>query len=249
MSMPASPAPAPAPSAAAAAKSPSLVASLLASLDESDPASFRYLLLLRFVLVNLIAGALLAAAWLRGWVDMVLAGDSTNLIYVIALVFAFGLVTCASRVLQTSAELNQVKEARPRSSSVVARYLDTIESRDGHSRAIAGSSLKLKLGNRIAPIRHVAGSLVFLGLIGTVVGFIIALSGVEPDAAADVKSIGPMVSTLISGMSVALYTTLVGAILNIWLMLNYRLLENGTVKLLTAIVDLGERHGSPRPVR
>jgi adenosylcobinamide amidohydrolase len=43
-------------------------------------------------------------------------------------------------------------------------------------------------------------------------------------------------------MSVALYTTLVGAVLNIWLMVNYRLLEGGTVTLLTTIVELGERH-------
>ena len=62
------------------------------------------------------------------------------------------------------------------------------------------------------------------------------------ETAGDVEAIGPMVTTLIDGMSVALYTTLVGAVLNIWLMVNYRLLEGGTITLLTAIVDLGERH-------
>jgi biopolymer transport protein ExbB/TolQ len=83
---------------------------------------------------------------------------------------------------------------------------------------------------------------VFLGLLGTVIGFIMALSGVDAQAAGDVESIAPMVTTLIDGMSVALYTTLVGAVLNIWLMVNYRLLEGGTVTLLTTIVELGERH-------
>jgi hypothetical protein len=83
---------------------------------------------------------------------------------------------------------------------------------------------------------------VLLGLIGTVVGFIIALSGVRPEVVSDVGAIGPMVSTLISGMSVALYTTLVGSLLNVWLMINVRLLEGGTVKLLTTTVELGERH-------
>ena len=52
-----------------------------------------------------------------------------------------------------------------------------------------------------------------------------------------------MVSTLISGMSTALYTTLIGAVLSIWLMINYHLLATGTVKLITAITELGERHG------
>ena len=84
-----------------------------------------------------------------------------------------------------------------------------------------------------------------LGLIGTVIGFIVALSGVEPDAASDVAAIGPMISTLIAGMAIALYTTLVGSLLQLWLMVNVRLLEGGTVKLLTATVELGERHARP----
>jgi hypothetical protein len=46
-------------------------------------------------------------------------------------------------------------------------------------------------------------------------------------------------------MSVALYTTLVGAILNIWLMVNYRLLESGTARLLASMVELGERREQP----
>jgi biopolymer transport protein ExbB/TolQ len=120
-----------------------------------------------------------------------------------------------------------------------------IRARDGHARSICASSLRLKLASRIASIRHIANSLVFLGLIGTVIGFIIALSAVDADAAADVSSIGPMVSTLITGMSIALHTTLVGAILNIWLMINYRLLEGGTVTLVTSIVELGERDAHP----
>ena len=53
-----------------------------------------------------------------------------------------------------------------------------------------------------------------------------------------------MVSKLIEGMAVALYTTLTGAVLNIWLMVNYRLLEGGVVHLLTQIVERGEAsHG------
>src|ERR687891_287490 len=119
------------------------------------------------------------------------------------------------------------------------------QGRDGQSRSLLASSLKLKLAARIAPVRHIANSLVLLGLIGTVIGFIIALSGVRPEVASDVAAIGPMVSTLISGMSVALYTTLVGSLLHVWLMVNVRLLEGGTVKLLTATVELGERHAQP----
>ncbi|NQU71862.1 MAG: MotA/TolQ/ExbB proton channel family protein [Rhodospirillales bacterium] len=104
--------------------------------------------------------------------------------------------------------------------------------------------MRLRLSHRISVVRHIANSLVLLGLIGTVVGFIIALSGVDPQKAADVASISPMVSTLIRGMSTALYTTLVGGVLNLWLTVNYQHLATGTVKLITAMHELGAQRES-----
>jgi hypothetical protein len=215
--------------------------SWLAALHDSDGAAQRYLLLMRFAVLNLVALALLGAAWLKGWVGLVMAGDATQLVLIICLVFAYGLVSCAHKVLVTSREINQVREPERHPGSLAAHYLESVRRRDGHARSISASSLRLKLATRISSIRHLANSLVILGLIGTVIGFIIALSGVDPATAADVDAIGPMVTTLIAGMSIALYTTLVGAILNVWLMLNYRLLESGTVTLVTGIIARGER--------
>ena len=73
--------------------------------------------------------------------------------------------------------------------------------------------VRRKLSNRIAIVHHTANSLVFLGLVGTVIGFIVALSGVDPGTISCAKAVGPMVANLIQGMSIALYTTLVGAVL------------------------------------
>jgi len=53
----------------------------------------------------------------------------------------------------------------------------------------------MRLLDDIAIVRHVAESLVFLGLVGTVVGFIIALSGVDPSRVASIDSVAPMVAT------------------------------------------------------
>ena len=201
---------------------------------------------MRFVLVNLIALAMLTALWLQGWIGMVLDGDVTRLVLVIALVFLAGLGLCGIKVKQVSAELDWIREPERHPNARAARYLKAVQGRDGQSRTLVASALKLKLSSRISVVRHIAGSLVFLGLIGTVIGFMIALSGVDPEEAADVSAIAPMVSTLISGMSVALGTTLVGAVLNVWLMVNYRLLEGGALHLLTSIVELGEeRHVQP----
>ncbi len=121
-------------------------------------------------------------------------------------------------------------------------HIASITGKKGDSRAILASTLRLKIFSRISMVRNLANSLVVLGLIGTVLGFIIALSGVQPGAATDPSAIAPMVTTLIEGMSVALYTTLVGAVLNVWLLVNFQVLAAGAVNLFTSAVELGERN-------
>ncbi len=215
---------------------------LTARADQARETSYRYLLTLRFALINLIGFALLGAAYVQGLLEMVLAADQTYLSVLIFVVFLGGTAVCARKIWQTSRELNYVRAFDPLSASRAAEYIARLRGRSGDSRGILASSLRLKLTQRIAVVRHVAGSLVILGLIGTVIGFIIALSGVQPDQASDVKAITPMISTLISGMSTALYTTLVGSVLNVWLMTNYHLLAGGTVKLITTLFEFGEEH-------
>ncbi len=207
-----------------------------------DP--FKYLLLLRFLLVNILGVTLLGVAAAQGWVGMVFGNDPTRLTIVICIVFVFGLVLCAWKIFRTSRGLNEARVFDPASpgASEVARHVEAVRDRTAQSRGISASALRQKYAMRIATVRHVASSLVFLGLIGTVIGFIIALSGIQPDSVSEVGNILPMVSTLVRGMSVALYTTLVGAVLSIWLMVNYRLLATGTVTLANAIIELGEAH-------
>jgi hypothetical protein len=227
-----------------AADGDQLVNWLLARTRSARARPYHYLLVLRYALVNLIGFAVLGAAYLQGWVHQVLLGDQSRLSVVIVAVFLGGLAFCTFRVWQTSRDLNQVKAFNPLVPSTTAEYIAKLRGRSVESRSTLASTLRLKLSQRIAAVRHTAGSLVFLGLIGTVVGFIIALSGVDPETASDVQSIAPMVSTLIEGLSTALYTTLVGAVLNVWLMVDYHLLAGGTVKLITALVEFGEDHGA-----
>jgi hypothetical protein len=215
------------------------------ALTQDDPIAHRYLLLLRFVLANSLAFALVGAAAGQGWITAILTAEGSGYSLAIVAVFCIGLFWSARRALEISQGLNEVKRFERDRAPPLPPYLCLIQGRDGQSRSLLASSLKLKLAARIAPVRHIANSLVLLGLIGTVIGFIIALSGIRPDAASDVSAIGPMISTLITGMAIALYTTLVGSLLHLWLMVNVRLLEGGTIKLLTATVELGERDARP----
>lgn len=201
---------------------------------------YRYLLVVRFALVNLVGAALLFAAYMQGWLDGFFAERLRELSGGIFLVFLYGLVLCGVRVWRHSVELNEVKTGTPDPESRVGRYLSRAPGASPESRFLQADALRLKLTNRIVIVRHIANALVFLGLIGTVIGFIIALSGIDPESASKVEKVTAMVATLIGGMSVALYTTLIGAVLYIWLIVVYRILVTGTVDLIATTIELGE---------
>jgi hypothetical protein len=201
---------------------------------------YQYLLLARFALVNLVGLALTVAAYFQGWIGIIDKADPTHQCALIAAVFVAGLGVCAQRIWRLSRELNDVAAPVPAPRSRAGQYLALIRERGHDSRSMLAGVLRAKLMARTAAVRNIAGTLVVLGLIGTVIGFIMSLSGVKPEVVSDAKAIAPMVTSLITGMSVALYTTLVGAILNIWLMVNYHVLSAGTMNLITAIIERGE---------
>jgi hypothetical protein len=200
--------------------------------------SYRYLLLVRFALVNIVATALLIAAWLQGWLDGLSEETTLLLSAIVFAVFLYGLAISTMKVWETSAALNIVKSGGAAARALAKRYMYGETS--GPTRDERIGMMRLKLGHKVQIVRQVANMLVFLGLIGTVIGFIIALSGVQPDAVSNADSVATMVATLIKGMSVALYTTLIGAVLNVWLNVNHRILATGTVNLMSEIVALGE---------
>jgi len=201
----------------------------------------RHLLVLRFALFNVVALALAAAAGVHGLLDGALGGDTFWLCAVIVAVFLYGLVLCAQRVVRVNRALDEVRNGDPRADARAAAYLEAIAGRGHDARAMQAGLLRLRLSHPATVVHHVANTLVFLGLVGTVIGFIVALSGVDPQRTASVDEVAPMVSNLINGMSIALYTTLVGAVLHVWLMIGYRMLVTANIVLFEAIVELGER--------
>ena len=173
----------------------------------------RYLLFTRYLLVNIVAVALVGAAYLQGWLDGMINGRLRELLLLIVLVFLYGLCLCGARVWRHGAALDAVKASAPDIGGWAGHYLAQLQGADAAGRANLAGALRLRLTDRVVGIRDIANALIFLGLVGTVIGFIIALSGVDPQSAGEVEKVSTMVATLISGMSIALHTTLVGAVL------------------------------------
>jgi len=201
----------------------------------------RYLLLMRFMLVNIIAISLGGAAWLQGWLSGLLDPLTSKLSLGIAAVFVYGLAVCGLKIWQTSAAINDFNVGGKTAAARFTRYVSPTKRKNADNRSIQLGMLRLKMSHNIQIVRNVANLLVFLGLIGTVIGFIISLSGVEPQSVSQSEKVAGMVATLIQGMSIALYTTLLGAVLNVWLNINYRILSSGTINLYSQIVEYGEQ--------
>lgn len=194
---------------------------------------FRRLLIARYAATNLIGLTLLGIAWRQGLVQRVWEADTSSLSVVIAFLFLWGAIVGGWRAWKLSEELDQVRAGQP--SEKWQAYSDAV--RRGVDPRVAAESLRSKLLQRVAFAKQLSGTLVTLGLVGTVIGFIIALSGVEPGQVGDASSIGPMVAKLIEGMGVALYTTLVGACFGVWAAINHQLLSTGASNLFSAILE------------
>lgn len=190
-----------------------------------------YLLFYRWLAVNAVGFTILWVFHMNGMVKPVFLGDSSYIVYVIAGLFLYGMVLCGFRVWKTSRELNHVKRG---DKGKIKEFANKSMQADPES---VKEAFEIKLFARISFVKYISSSLVMLGLLGTVIGFIMVLTNIPANAVGDAAQVGKLVSTLTSGMGVALYTTLVGAITNLWLNGNYNMLRTGVANLVAAILE------------
>jgi len=83
-------------------------------------------------------------------------------------------------------------------------------------------------------------SLMKLGLLGTIIGFILMLAPIAGLDAADRASIKSSMGLMSDGMAVAMYTTLTGLIGAVLLQTQYYLLDESTSKVFALATDITE---------
>lgn len=190
-----------------------------------------WLLWSRFAFLNLFGLVGLVLLQINGWISKIYDGDPSKITVVIFLLFIVGMFLTAFRVNKLTKELNDVRTGQ---SARLRQYWELFERR---GEAVASQVTQIRLYSKIQWIKRISSSLVALGLIGTVFGAITFLLGVDVAALGDVDRIGSAFSVVLSGMGIALYTTLVGAVLNLWLNFNFGIVENGTSDLIAALMD------------
>lgn len=91
----------------------------------------------------------------------------------------------------------------------------------------------------------VADAMIKLGLLGTVIGFIFMLSSVTNLTTFDASIMQDVLTSMSSGMGVALYTTLTGLVCGMLLALQYHFLERGADDLVALMIKVVEVQVSP----
>ena len=91
----------------------------------------------------------------------------------------------------------------------------------------------------------VADAMLKLGLLGTVIGFILMLSSIQSIDSFDVETLKNALSAMSGGMGVALFTTLFGLVGGILLKLQYYILDDATSYLFGVTTELTEVYVVP----
>jgi hypothetical protein len=224
--------------------------------------------LLRWMMFTGVCAFGFVLVWYYGLFRLMLASDKTYISFIIVILYAATCVHCLFRTLAISRETDRAHRvlALVRQSGPNLKVVgDDVVAADGTklppgliTTHIRNLILKADLqGGRIDQTLLLRGladalrgpnqlgsfasdSLMKLGLLGTIIGFILMLAPIAGLDAADHASMKTSMGLMSDGMAVAMYTTLSGLIGSILVQTQYYMLDEATQKLFALATDLTE---------
>jgi len=174
---------------------------------------YSHLLFMRWLVLNVAIGTLGILAHQAGLLQMAWSADTTWVTTAILSVVAYGFVGITWRVAQC------------------ANWLDRVR------RPTNAEAFRLKLASRVRPYVWLARCCVMLGFFGTVLGMVVALSLISSSGVQDAAMATQILTALVAGFNIALYTTLTGIVGYFVLMFNTQLLMGGYERLYTRSLE------------
>ena len=188
----------------------------------------------------------------RGLVSLALDSDKSYISYVI-----LGLYTLASIhwlwlawsltgerrqfvTLEKSVSLEEVGDVpvAPVGGGLLSSFLANLHSKRNSDPTALLEAFADELANRNAFGHFISDVLLKLGLLGTIVGFILMLMPVGEVQEFDPSLMQKLLGAMSTGMAVALYTTLTGLITSTLLKLQYHVLDASAAQLVTRLAVL-----------
>jgi hypothetical protein len=226
--------------------------------------------LLRWLIFTGICAFAFVLAWHYGLVRMMVNGDRTYISIIISVLYVAASLHCLLRTSTISRELDRanrvaamvghgVPHLRVEGSEVVTGEgsklprgeitghirnlllkagLQGDEHRLDQTLLLRGLADSLRGPNQLGS--YAGDALMKLGLLGTVIGFIMMLAPIAGLDAADRVSVRTSMGLMSDGMAVAMYTTLTGLIGSILVQTQYYMLDKATQRLFAIATNLTE---------
>ena len=228
-----------------------------------------HLPLLRWLMFTGVTAFGCVVAWHYGLFQLMLASDKTYISAIIGVLYIAATAHCFVRTVAISREMDSAHRvaalvgAGAPELKVVGADVMTADGKRLPAGKITGHirNLILKAGlqgnhrlDQTLLLRGLADALrgpnqlgsfasdalMKLGLLGTIIGFILMLAPIAGLDAADRASVKSSMGLMSDGMAVAMYTTLSGLIGSILLQTQYYMLDEATAKLFGLATDLTE---------
>lgn len=226
--------------------------------------------LFRWILFAALMGLSAVISWDYGLLQYTFSADTSRISVLIALLFLAFSVHSLWIVLQFARELRQVLTAETliqastgpltvtggqiavlagklSTEGPVAQFFRSVAAAPGAAdRALLLQSLSATLKRRTKVGVYGADLLYKLGMLGTMIGFVIMLNSMGDMKNFDVETLRSALQRMIGGMAVSLLTTIAGLIGGLLLRIFYNLAEGQVSDILHAMVEMTETQLGPR---
>jgi MotA/TolQ/ExbB proton channel family len=236
----------------------------------SDAAAQDFFPLLRWMIFTGVTMFGFALAWQYGLFQLMIAQDRSGLSVFICILYLAISAHCLVSIIGVSREINTAHRVRERVMNGVNTYrvegrrvvtdngaalpvgcvTDYIHNlvvkaeKQGPHRRLDQTLLLRGLADKLrSPMQFGAfagDALLKLGLLGTIVGFILMLFPIASLDNFDPTSMKSSMKVMSAGMAVAMYTTLAGLVGSILVKTQYYILDNASAYLFDVTTDLTE---------
>ncbi len=215
--------------------------------------TFHYRLLMHWCIYVGIMFFLIWLSWELGFLVHIFSADPTHMTWLIAGFFVGGTLHCGVRSVYLSTQINAILDITATHScwradeSLPANFLRSVQKSLQAKQPLEQNApdpenqLLTDIFAEEARSQHefgwfVTSLLVKLGLLGTVIGFVLMLEPLASLESFDVSNIQTLLANMTSGMGVALYTTLLGLIGSMLLSFQYLLMDRAADELVARTV-------------
>jgi biopolymer transport protein ExbB/TolQ len=223
--------------------------------------TYRSRLILQWTIYTGVMIFLLWFSWQLHLLIQIFINDPTKITFLIALFFIGGTIHCGIRANYLSDQLNAIADIEDKliswqnDDSLPSDFLKTItKSLEGQRLSGEPSTDNALLADVFADQAHAqheigwffTSLLVKLGLLGTVIGFVLMLGPLSTLKSFDIADVQGILTSMTAGMGVALNTTLVGLLGSMLLSFQYLLLDRGADEVVARTVHYLETDLIPK---